>query len=82
MRISLAYRAIILLPEEGDVYVLIWVDHHDEAMAWAKAKTFEINPTTGALQVISVVEAEQAIAVMPDTEIGPAGLFERTVKRA
>ncbi len=77
VRISLAYRAIILHPDEGDVYVLIWVDHHDEAMAWAKAKTFEINPTTGALQVISVIEAEQAIAVMPDTAPGPAGLFDK-----
>ena len=77
VRISLAYRAIILHPDEGDVYVLIWVDHHDEAMAWAKAKTFEINPTTGALQVISVIEAEQAIALVPDTAISPAGLFDK-----
>ena len=31
VRIDLAYRAVVLHPERGDVYVLAWVDHHDEA---------------------------------------------------
>lgn len=52
VRIGLEYRAIVLHPEKGDVYVLVWVDHHDEAMDWAKNKVFDINPQTGALQVL------------------------------
>jgi superfamily I DNA/RNA helicase len=28
------------------------VDHHDEAMDWAKNKVFDINPQTGALQIL------------------------------
>lgn len=51
-RIDLAYRAVILHPRQGDVYVLVWVDHHDEAMAWAQRKRFEVNTVTGALQVL------------------------------
>jgi len=32
------------------------VDNHDEAMAWAARKSFEVNPVTGALQVVGVVQ--------------------------
>ena len=32
--------------------MLLWVDHHDEAMDWAKNKVFDINPQTGALQIL------------------------------
>jgi hypothetical protein len=62
VRIDQKYRAVILHPEEGDVYVLVWVDNHDEAMDWASKRIFEINPVTGSLQVFSVSEAEQAVA--------------------
>jgi len=37
-RVDLAYRAVVLHPDQGDVYVLVWVDHHDEAMDWARRK--------------------------------------------
>ena len=76
VRVSLSYRAIVLHPERGDVYVLVWVDHHDEAMSWAKEKTFEINPSTGALQVVSVVEAERAVSPAPHAESRPVVLFD------
>ena len=36
VRIDQKYRAVVLHPEQGDVYVLMWVDNHDEAMDWAK----------------------------------------------
>ena len=32
VRIDQTYRAIVLKPETGNVYVLLWVDHHDKAM--------------------------------------------------
>src|SRR5262245_26716635 len=62
VRIDQKYRAVILHPPEGEVYVLVWVDNHDEAMDWAKKRTFEVNPFTGSLQVFSVSEAEGALA--------------------
>src|SRR5437763_12577578 len=62
VRIDQKYRAVILHPPDGEVYILVWVDNHDEAMAWARKRSFEVNPHTGALQVVSVAEAEHAIA--------------------
>ncbi len=63
MRIDLAYRAIVLHPDQGDIYLLAWVDHHDEAMTWAENKVFDVNPVTGALQVLDAVVVEQAVTV-------------------
>src|SRR3984893_7725329 len=61
VRIDQKYRAVVLHPGQGDVYILAWVDNHDEAMAWARNRVFEINPVTGALQIINVSEAEQVV---------------------
>jgi hypothetical protein len=54
VRIDQAYRGIVLKPETGNVYVLLWVDHHDDAYKWAENKLFSIHPETGGLQVIDV----------------------------
>jgi superfamily I DNA/RNA helicase len=59
VRIGLDYRGVVLHPEEGDIYLLMWVDHHDEAMEWAKNKVFDIHPVTGALQVIDTQLVEK-----------------------
>src|SRR5271154_4320453 len=61
VRIDKQYRAVILHPDQGDVFVLVWVDNHDEAMDWARNRSFAVNPITGALQVVNVTEAEQVI---------------------
>ncbi len=58
VRIDQDYRGIVLKPEVGNVYLLLWVDHHDEAYRWAKNKVCEIHPETGGLQVYSVQETE------------------------
>lgn len=61
VRIDQDYRGIVLAPESGDVYVLLWVAHHDEAYAWGKTRRVEVNPTTGSLQVYDtqIVEGMQ-----------------------
>src|ERR1039457_1949628 len=53
VRINLAYRAVIFHPSNSPVYVLYWVDHHDEAYAWAAKRKFVVNPATGALQMLT-----------------------------
>ncbi len=73
VRIDLSYRAIVLHPDKGDIYVLLWVDHHDEAIAWAKRRVFEINPYTGALQVLDT-EALEAAATLTQTQQTPQPL--------
>ncbi len=59
VRIDQKYRAVVLHPTDGSVYVLVWVDNHDEAMDWAKDRIFAVNPATGALQMFSAVEASK-----------------------
>ncbi len=54
VRIDDAYRGIVVRQEETGVYLLLWVDHHDEAYQWAARKRCEVNAETGALQVFDV----------------------------
>lgn len=60
VRIDDAYRAIVLKPQTGNVYALLWVDHHDDAMDWARNKRCEIHPETGCLQVLAAAEEQAA----------------------
>ncbi len=48
VRIDQAYRGIVVKPEHGNVYVLLWVDQHDAAYAWAEKRMCKINPETGS----------------------------------
>lgn len=72
VRVNLAYRAIVVKPDAGNVYMLVWVDHHDEAYAWAKNRLFEINPATGGLQIIDV---EHSMVQKVETVAEQPGLF-------
>lgn len=61
VRIDQDYRGIVLSPEKGDVYVLLWVDKHDDAYKWAGRHRCEINPKTGTLQLYeTTVEVEES----------------------
>ncbi|MFC1836131.1 UvrD-helicase domain-containing protein [Thermodesulfobacteriota bacterium] len=76
VRIDKSYRGVILKPDTGNVYVLLWVDHHDKAYEWAENKVYKIHPETGSLQVINVNEAEQADeSIKDDSETARVGLF-------
>src|SRR5208283_1269445 len=78
VRIDQAYRAIIAKPEPN-LYVLMWVDSHDEAYRWAERKRLEVHPATGAVQVIDL----RATAVQPElqtTKPKLAGGIFRNVK--
>ncbi len=66
VRIDLAYRAIVLHPQRGDVYTLLWVDNHDEAMDWARRKQFGVNPVTGAFQVVDMAWETAVAPSAPD----------------
>jgi superfamily I DNA/RNA helicase len=62
VRIDKAYRGILFKPPKGNVYVMLWVDHHDDAYQWARNRTVRIHPETGGLQVFSMEES----AALPD----------------
>jgi hypothetical protein len=71
VRIDLQYRTVVVHPPTGNLYMLVWVDNHDEAMAWARNKVFDINPTTGAIQVVDM----QFVDASPPPTTSAAGLF-------
>jgi superfamily I DNA/RNA helicase len=56
IRIDQDWRGIVFKPDSGDVYVLLYVDHHDAAYRWAERRKLSINPVTGAMQVVLVQE--------------------------
>lgn len=68
VRIDQNYRGIVLSPEQGNVYILLWVDKHDDAYAWAERHRCQIHPTTGSLQLFEVehgLEDENSGVVAP-----------------
>uniref|UniRef100_UPI001445FD93 UvrD-helicase domain-containing protein n=1 Tax=Crateriforma spongiae TaxID=2724528 RepID=UPI001445FD93 len=62
VRIDQKYRAVVLHPDTGNTYVLVWVDNHDEAMDWARNRTFEVHPETQSLQILNVERVQKAVA--------------------
>src|SRR6185437_8335428 len=54
IRIDQDWRGIVFKPANGDVYVLMYADKHDEAYRWAKDRRVAVNPATGAIQVFAV----------------------------
>jgi len=67
VRIDQVYRGIVLKPQHGAVYILMWVDKHDDAYEWARRHECSIHPATGSIQVIDtsylVAQQAQPIAV-------------------
>ena len=66
VRIDDTYRGIVVRQPETGVYLLLWVDHHDEAYAWAKNKKCEVNPKTGAIQIYDLIVTPQVIPAAQD----------------
>ncbi len=64
VRIDRDWRGIVFKPQRGDVYVLLYVAHHDDAYRWAENRKLTINPVTGAMQMV-IVESLAAIEAPP-----------------
>ena len=87
VRIDDTYRAIVVRCPDTNVYMLLWVDHHDEAYAWAKRKKCSINKVTGGVQVFDVqevavekqVEKESPFGKYTDDQLTRMGLPEEQI---
>ena len=42
VRIDQDYRGIVLKPDTGNVYCLLWVDKHDDAYDWARRHKLQV----------------------------------------
>ena len=69
VRIDDTYRGIVVRQPESGVYLLLWVDHHDEAYQWAARKKCEVNPKTGTIQVFDVQNVAQTVSEKEETPI-------------
>lgn len=69
VRIDDTYRGIVARQEKSGVYLLLWVDHHDEAYAWAQRKRCEVNPKSGAIQVFDVQEIVETVPVKVESRL-------------
>jgi len=67
VRIDGDWRGIVFVPPRSDLYILLYVDHHDEAYRWAENRKLAINPVTGAMQVVLVEEVSA-----PHEPVAPA----------
>jgi hypothetical protein len=82
VRIDQDYRGILLKPEQGNVYVLLWVDKHDDAYQWAVRRICAVHPGTGTMQVVLTQEAaaeslatSAPVAPLKTTAKSPPDLF-------
>ena len=73
VRIDLDWRGIVFKPDRGNVYVLLYVDRHDEAYRWAENRKIAINPVTGAMQIVFTeqVTVQEAVSAPPPAAPGP-----------
>lgn len=53
----------IILHRTTGSLLLCYVDHHDQAYAWAERRKLETHPTTGAAQLVEIRERVQEIVV-------------------
>ncbi|MEZ4460839.1 MAG: AAA family ATPase [bacterium] len=71
-RVDGSYRAIVLKPDSGAVYIALFVANHDDAYDWACRKRVAIHPDTGTLQVLPI---DMGTLVEP-SEVVTKGLFD------
>lgn len=69
VRIDQDYRGIVLKPEQGNVFLLLWVDKHDDAYDWARRHRCRIHAQTGSLQLYDATyDSQTASAAEPPAE--------------
>lgn len=94
VRIDQDWRGIVFKPANGDVYVLLYVGHHDDAYRWAENKKLAINPITGAIQIVftehivvtetvakNVEESTKPFSKLSNTELLSLGVPEDWITR-
>ena len=58
----------IIIHRTNDGVTLCYVDHHDDAYAWAERRKIETHPTTGAAQLVELREVVKEIPVFSYVE--------------
>lgn len=69
-------RIILAAAEKENLYLMLYVDHHEPAYKWAEKRKIEINPNTGSVQVFTVEERVLEPAAEDQGVPGQPGLFD------
>ena len=80
VRLDRDWRGIVFKPSSGDVYVLLYVDHHDAAYRWAENRKLAVNPVTGAMQMV-VLESVTQTEVVPTSAPVPTDVAAISAKQ-
>ena len=72
VRVSRDIRLIV--HKTADSLLVVYVDHHDKAYAWAERRRIEAHPATGAVQIIEVRERVEEIAPPPAAALAAASV--------
>ncbi|TDB85369.1 UvrD-helicase domain-containing protein [Actinomadura sp. 7K534] len=59
IRIDQFWRGVVLAPEKGDVYCLLTVMPHDDAINWATSRKFSVNQALGVFEVRDQVALDE-----------------------
>ena len=70
VRVDDSCRCILLKQDIGNIYMLLWVDKHDAAYAWASNRRCEIDPVTGGIQIVLLPEIEPKLEPAPTSTTG------------
>lgn len=62
---NMDYR--VILYHEGQDYVVLYTDHHDQAYGWARRRRLEVHPYTGAMQVVELEERTEVVTRVTET---------------
>ncbi|KPC78712.1 DEAD/DEAH box helicase [Streptomyces sp. NRRL S-4] len=79
IRITKFYRGVLLAPDDGsELFTLLRVAPHDEAINWARKRAYSVNGATGGLEVRNVEALEQMETYFENKAVAtPARLFEQ-----
>lgn len=69
VRVDQSYRAIVVAPQQGNIYMLVWVDKHDEAYRWAEKRIFDVD--AGGAVIFYQVEQRPSseLSAPPQTQV-------------
>lgn len=86
VRVNDNIRGIVLKPDVGNVYCLLWVDRHDDAYQWARRHRVAIHPDVGSIQIYAVeVAGPSTASTVPAAVAAASGLFadlkDREIRR-
>ncbi|MEA3260611.1 MAG: AAA family ATPase [Pseudomonadota bacterium] len=70
-------RIILAAAEKEDLYLMLYVGHHDDAYNWASNRKVEINPNTGSVQVFTVEESTVERKSAEARAVNQPGLFDQ-----